>query len=256
MSYLMQKLPSFRGKKRVDALIRRIFPSQKFVTVDYCGSVIIVEPDASYSQKFVYLNADKFDQSEMVALRNVLRKFPNGGCFIDIGSHIGLYCLALKEQLTANNFRVIAIEPNDYLIPQLEFNLSKNLNIPFSVLNVALSRESGSGVMYLNEENSGESSMVPKKSSKVMQVRTETLLNVVSEFCTPNQPIIMKIDAEGHEFDILEGALDCDQINIQYILTEVTHAHFQTITLKNYLEGKGFRIEALLGENALFKRLA
>lgn len=253
MFFLLRLLPRFRGKKFIYKTVSKLFRLKQFHVIKYCGSEILVEPKASYSQLDVFLNSDSFDFSEVSALRKVISKSTTGGVFIDIGAHIGLYCVALNQSLIKANVRVIAVEPNEYLIPQLKFNLLRNLSIPCVCINQALSNVKGTSVLYLNNINSGETSLLERAMSTKVQVPTETLTNILNEHCSDQEPIFIKIDAEGHEHTILEETLLTGKYNIRYILTEITHENTQKASLHNLLINQGFIVEAMIGENTLYQ---
>lgn len=140
----------------------------------------------------------------MGALRSI-----RGELFVDVGSNRGQFSIPLSK----NFRRVIAIEPN----PNLSIT-GKNIQ----VLRYALSNKSGEAHLYLDkhpvnpnwtldtiletfEYRPGHDPQVAQRisGSNSIQVSTTTLDEVLSGF---KRVELVKIDVEGAEFLVLEGA--------------------------------------------------
>ena len=131
---------------------------------------------------------------------------------LDIGVYRGVYSLKLSQ-----NFNQIhSFEPNPLLFPYLNINLKKiikNINL----YNLALSNKSGETELKLPvrsksifKENIeelyqlGAASIHPKnefEDFKKVRVKIDKLDNI-----SINNIGFMKIDVEGHELEVIEGA--------------------------------------------------
>lgn len=119
-----------------------------------------------------------------------------GAVFVDAGSNVGKYSInmALKGNKT------IAFEPNPDIFKLFKCNIIKNGCVKkINAHELALSSKNGRSVLYLNKVHVGHSSMDEKTETPVT-IRTATLdsFNLA--------PDLIKIDVEGHEYEVLQGA--------------------------------------------------
>ena len=166
---------------------------------------------------------------------------------IDIGVYRGIYSFKL-----AQNFKMVhAFEPNPLLYPYLEKNLNKIIS-NIQLYNFALSDSEGEtdlklplrsysifkdnieelyklGAASIHKENHFEK----YKSLKVKKVKLDNI--------KINQKIgFIKIDVEGHEQNVINGASNTIKKNMPILLVEIEKKHtqkpiIQTInTIKNY----------------------
>lgn len=164
---------------------------------------------------------------EMQVLKKALHN-KHKPIIFDIGAHTGTYS---KKILHANkNSEIYAFEPNK----SLNFQLKKTKDIHF--FNIALSNRNGTSTFYvpikkktlasLQKRESWDSNSVTK-----IDVQTKTL----DSFCKQqniSQITFVKIDTEGYEFEVLQGAKDLlRNRKIQYIQfefggTDIDSRHF------------------------------
>ena len=150
---------------------------------------------------------------------------------LDIGVYRGVYSLKLSQ-----NFNQIhAFEPNPLLFPYLNTNLKKiikNINL----YNLALSNNSGKTELKLPvrsksifKENIeelyqlGAASIHPKnqfENFKKVQVKVEKLDNI-----SINNIGFIKIDVEGHELEVIEGAKNTITKDKPILLVEIEKRH-------------------------------
>ena len=138
----------------------------------------------------------------------------NGGFFYDVGANIGGY--SLYAAYTNRDLSVYSFEPvtNNYLtlLRNKELNKLSNL-IPFQL---ALSSASKLDTIYISDDrigNSGAQVSAPinEHGQRFKPLAKEILLclrldSMVDEYNFPI-PSFMKIDVDGHELDILGGAM-------------------------------------------------
>lgn len=125
--------------------------------------------------------------------------------FIDIGANIGLYCLRAVAMNPSS--RVIAFEPQ-----RLEFSMiekTKFLNKwgeNFQLLNLALSNSKGSSDLNLSGSGStlNMDFLGETPTGKFESVETDKLDNFIGKIDFENA--FLKIDVEGHELEVLQGA--------------------------------------------------
>lgn len=123
--------------------------------------------------------------------------------FIDVGANIGYFsCLA-----RANAARVVAVEPHHQNLQRLLTNVQINDGAAVEVLPVALS--GAVGVMNLYGLSSTGASLVANWAgtpSAVASLVPVTTLDNILEGRFANERLLIKIDVEGHEYEVLTGA--------------------------------------------------
>ena len=142
------------------------------------------------------------------ALRDRSR-LTQGGTFLDIGANIG--ALTIYALLSGNFSNAVAIEPAPANRAILERNLAENgLRDRVTVIAAAATDAPGEARLHLDEKNLGAHSleagfsMSPGATLTVPADRLDSLLR--ENAVDPSSITLAKIDVEGHEFSVLEGA--------------------------------------------------
>lgn len=137
----------------------------------------------------------------------LLRFLKKGDIFVDVGAHIGFYSL-LASEILEDPGKVYSFEPTPTTFNLLKKN-SKNLN-NVKLFNIALFDKKGEitfsdygpGYGAYNSGNDKEAVALNKKP-KIIVVKTETLDNILDK--EKLKPDLIKLDAEGLEYKILQG---------------------------------------------------
>jgi len=120
---------------------------------------------------------------------------------IDVGAHVGIFTCMISSEI--GNGKIVSIEPHPVnfrlLIRNLLLNNIKNV-IP---IKLALSDKEGKKRLYVG--NSQSHSLLLRKSNNFLNVQVKTLDQLVDELKLDKIDLV-KINAEGSEFDILKGA--------------------------------------------------
>jgi len=131
-----------------------------------------------------------------------------GMTVLDVGAHVGQYTL-LASGIVGPAGRVIAFEPHPVLGRVLERNVTRAGCQNVTVLPVALSRASGAGTLVLHPpDNFGGSSLRPDDASARharATVEVTTLDKALDRLGGPPVDLV-KIDVEGAELDVIDGA--------------------------------------------------
>ncbi len=151
---------------------------------------------------------------------------------IDIGVYRGVYSLKLSKSFK----KVHAFEPNTLLFPYLNKNLKKIIK-NIKLYNLALSDKKGDTELKLpirtksmfkdNIEELyqlGAASMHPHKEFKEfkkVQVKMDKLDNISID----SDIGFIKIDVEGHELEVINGAILTIQKNKPILLVEIERRH-------------------------------
>jgi len=136
--------------------------------------------------------------------------------FLDIGSNIGLYAIAIKSNFPGS--KVFAFEPTSFTFARLIKNIEIN-NLRISASKKAISNFNGTSKLYhsnsrsfLYGENSGMNSLEYSQKKKRTDNFGYELIDVISckkllELLPKDQVLIIKLDIEEHEFTVLQDLL-------------------------------------------------
>jgi FkbM family methyltransferase len=131
-----------------------------------------------------------------------------GGVIVDVGTNVGAF--ALKTLANTKKAIVHTFEPNPFIHKNFRnnVNLNKNIEKRLIVNSCALSNRRGFSQLYINSSNSGASSLNPDNSiAESIEVELNTLDNYINDNKITNIKFI-KIDVEGFEPQVLEGAYE------------------------------------------------
>jgi FkbM family methyltransferase len=150
------------------------------------------------------------EMEEMSFASHVLRK---EDVFFDIGANVGAYSILVSQQV---NCSVYSFEPH----PKTFEYLTRNINIqnkPDSVtlLNFALGEVQGNVSFTENLDTVNHISLDPHEKSINVDIK------VLDELSLPC-PLLIKIDVEGFEFNVLNGAQSfLNNPNLKAIIIEL-----------------------------------
>ena len=119
---------------------------------------------------------------------------------IDIGSNIGEFSYFVLHKYK-QDINVFCFDPDPIVIKCIENNLS---NFDFNLKPIALSDKNGESTFWLKPESADSSLHKSSSDSVEFKVQTRTLDQVFSEI-NFSRPALLKMDAEGHEPEVLEG---------------------------------------------------
>tara|TARA_X000000950_G_scaffold289216_1_gene410912 strand:+ start:5059 stop:5937 length:879 start_codon:yes stop_codon:yes gene_type:complete len=164
-----------------------------------------------------------YERRELAALKDFLiSNHMVGGCLINVGANIGNHTICLIDLFE----QTISFEPNEKTFKLLELNLT-----PFEgaiAVNKALGSKNESAYMEINKTNRGASFMTQKPTAaKVETITLDSFSREHDFFSTAGKhaPVI-KIDVEGYELNVLEGA---DQFIRAYHPVIVFEQHLKDI---------------------------
>tara|TARA_Y100000590_G_scaffold450631_1_gene590609 strand:- start:9217 stop:9921 length:705 start_codon:yes stop_codon:yes gene_type:complete len=139
--------------------------------------------------------------------------------FLDVGAYLGTYTdLVLKNN---NSSKALIFEPQDDIYRILKHRYKKNKNI--KVFNYAISNKIGARKLYINKHRLTSTflkfnlqnnylnykaklfgSTIRGMTKNIKIVKTKTLKKIIKENKIKKIDLI-KIDTEGHEFEVLKG---------------------------------------------------
>ena len=131
------------------------------------------------------------------------------GTLIDVGAHVGLVAVPTVER--TESARCIAFEPAPGNFALLCRNVARHgLGDRVEVHELALSEQTGRGELWLSADNSGDHHLVHAATHAVpthnaVAVRTARLDDVLAGRALAS-PVVMKLDCQGAEARVLQGA--------------------------------------------------
>lgn len=129
---------------------------------------------------------------------------------LDIGANIGLYSLMVARRWP--DIVVHAFEPAPDSYATLVRNVAENgFDMRVQCHRAAVTDESGSVVLFRDRTSACDSLVAPQgewcsRALDEVVVESIALDDLFSTFLDPERHVLVKIDAEGSEFDILSGA--------------------------------------------------
>jgi FkbM family methyltransferase len=149
----------------------------------------------------------EFYKPELLAIQRLVKK---GGIAIDIGANIGLFSVFLSKELSAKG-HVYAFEPVRDTYWRMKENLVLNRCENVMTYQQAMSNKNGKAVMNIFPAGYGAWNTFGKPQfGEIKPVSKETVIvTTLDEFVRSSKikfVDFLKIDVEGFEFDVLQGA--------------------------------------------------
>ena len=237
---LFFKSKALRGLSKV--LLRVFLPTH----VNIGGAIVCTNPDDPVVS--LALAMKLYEVEETSYFRQSLAK---GMTFVDVGANIGLFtALAIRQGAS----KILAIEPHSESFGFLKTTIDKNNPLMLvSAEKVALGSQEGEGRLYLNPFNKGDNRMnYSKELIEGERVEIKTLDSVCAQYGI-NSIDFLKIDVQGSELGILQGAVGVlGNSRRCIIMTEVwpsgmEKAGYSSEIFTDFLKSLGFKVEKVFG---------
>jgi FkbM family methyltransferase len=184
-------------------IYKRIFPFPLVLPLDN-RLLYIADTEAVNATGAIYTRI--YESQYIIFLRQYLEN-ARGGCFVDIGAHTGLYTLLLAPYFTKG----VCFEPDSVTFQLLRKNLAINHLVWATPVLAAASDNCGVGQLRVMGKYSGTTRLFSKGEScfNNEQLVEVDLLKVddVLDKMDIAKISLMKIDTEGHELQVLKGAI-------------------------------------------------
>jgi len=169
------------------------------------GCELIVNPnDEGLSLELLVFGDHERDTTKFVS--DYLEK---GIICVDIGANIGYYS-TLYSKLVGQKGKLISIEPSPINFKYLEKNLQLQKNKNYTLFNCACGNKDGI-VKFLLDERANKCRVIQDKDeisykNSVIEIPVRKLDDIVEETNLKNIDFL-KIDVEGYEWNVLQGAI-------------------------------------------------
>lgn len=192
----------------------------------------------------------RVDSTDLMAFTHVwlLREYErpgfeikNNDIIIDIGAHIGLF--ALFSTQFCKSGKIYCFEPVNENFEMLKANLELNNITNVIATNAAVSADSNTVTIYLNDDEAGHS--MYGTGTKSIQVKSVSLQNILESY-NIEKCDFLKVDCEGEEYAIMNSLPASHYEKIRKICIEYHFADTKPDLLKGLiskLESLSFRIK-------------
>lgn len=187
-----------------DLLYSRLKPVGLTV-VESDGHRILVDPRDTAIARHFLLRAG-YEQEEKEIFKRIVEP---GMVVVDVGANIGDYTLLAARGVGPTGL-VYAVEPEPHNFSLLTRNVAENGYANVRCLNMALAGEAGRLTLHVDPANYGGSSLIASNvpgTAKAVDVETDTLDHMLATNRPPRPVGLIKMDAQGAEAGIMEGAL-------------------------------------------------
>jgi FkbM family methyltransferase len=168
-----------------------------------------------------------------------------GDVVVDIGANWGLHTLYLSK-LVGSHGKVIAMEPFLQVRNELEWHLNLNRRNNVRVLSCAISDQAGKFPFKINGGSTSSLMFKPNESKENEQwVQTETL-DAILEHENAHQVRLIKIDVEGAETKVLQGAVKTLKVLRPHWVIAL-HTPEQDVSVARILVDCGYALKRIKG---------
>jgi FkbM family methyltransferase len=177
----------------------------------YANNPVIEKRVANY---FIHINPEDsdvispsigvdawYEPEETELLKKIVKK---GAVVVDVGANVGWYTL-LSAHIVGKNGRVIAFEPEPSSFSLLTQSIRRNNFTNIQAFDKCVSNTEGPRKLYLTVGNLGGHSIVRKIGQHSIDVTAVTLDKFLPSLDITHIDLL-KIDAEGAESEVIEGA--------------------------------------------------
>jgi FkbM family methyltransferase len=250
-----RSLPNTWLARRAVILVRRYVMRRMAgnpADIEALGVRMRVKPYNNICEKRMLFTPQTFDATELAILAGDIRE---GYTFIDIGANVGAYSLFVAAR-AGSSARILAVEAQPEIFDRLTFNIRLNAFPTIKALDCAVAEKAGDVTLFLDPNNSGESSLkvVSCSGAKPIRVAARTLLDLLEGEGYERVDAI-KLDVEGAEDLVLEPFLASAPARLfpRILIIENGTARWQS-DLPQLLGDKGYRLKATTRQNLVFER--
>ena len=194
-----------KGVAKVLYRTRGLFRNKSSVYECYKNVRLKLDEDVLY-QWWYAINYSSFDVVKLLE-----RYLSTGSTMMDVGANLGFVSLN-AARIVGPSGHVVSVDPQKRILERLSENIALNGVKNISVIPTALSAEEGeavfnaatdAGLSRLDNRSQNNFGMDVKEKYQVKKV---TLDSVIDDQFDGQAPDLIKIDVEGHEYQVLQGA--------------------------------------------------
>jgi FkbM family methyltransferase len=223
----------------------RLIEKMLFIIVLYLLKIFMKKPYIIFKfldgTTFLLFNVEDFISAslsnEPETFKFIMKQIKNSKVFIDVGANIGGYAIR-----AAKYCKVYAIEPLPRNYKILKINEKLN-NVKINSFNIAAGNKNGKVKLYYEPGDYIRPSIKYLRSN-FMELEMKPLDEIINEESID----LIKIDVEGAEDLVLEGARNCLRRTKMLIIEYHKHSIFNVYKI---LKEEGFSYKKILDNNIL-----
>jgi FkbM family methyltransferase len=203
-----------RGSAAIPRVIGRVWQRENVYILTRHGGFLSVDPSNLDVFAVIYNAGGEWDSHVMKTCERVLRP---GDVYYDIGSNSGVY--SIDAALTIPDLTVYALEPQPSLAYHIRRSIEANGLQRVRCLEVLLGQKDGESVLHI-PSHSIHASIVPREGrSRELRLPMRTLDSLIMSK-EIEAPDVIKIDVEGAETTVFEGARQTLRTNNPSVICE------------------------------------
>ena len=159
---------------------------------------------------------------ERFIFETLKKKYKAPYCIFDVGANRGQYLKLINQYLLRDETSIHCFEPHTKSFDYLK-SINRNPNVKIN--NTALSDEVGEKNLYFNENETALASLTKRRLDHFninLDQSEKVKVDTIDNYSVQNnidRLHLLKIDVEGHEFDVLNGAVTMFENNKIDIVT-------------------------------------
>jgi FkbM family methyltransferase len=178
------------------------------VLMRWLGDLLVMIWPGNELSRVLFLTGN-FEPNELTWMSQTLAE---GMTMIDIGAHMGMYTMTASK-LVGESGVVVALEPSTREFQRLTFHVTLNELRNVRCFQLAASSASGEAMLKIASEwNSGHNTFGEFFNPEVEMTREERVPTQTVDALVAGQGLeridVIKIDVEGHELQVLAGAVE------------------------------------------------
>jgi FkbM family methyltransferase len=223
---------------RMSLLVQKGTERDLFLT--FWGAYFWLDHNAVIDRSIIL--SGEFEKYSTQAMRRLVKK---GATVLDIGANIGYYSV-LFAHLVGKTGQVISFEPTRYYRETLQKNLKANEIDNCEVQEIGLSDRSGHAEMKRGRHSASLHWVEAEDPVDTEQIALATLDDFIQKL-SPGRIDLIKIDVDGHEPKVLQGAWQTIARFRPIILLEISYPHYLDCGVTvwdfyDFLKDRGFYI--------------
>jgi len=221
-----RRLPAFRGKAQIAQRMmrwQRGSDDTAWLVTRRNGDRIVLPPRWMMCWQMAFTGV--WDDSTIAHVQRYVRP---GSVALDIGAAIGLWTVPLARAARTVGATVVAIEPLPANARWLHTNLALNGVLDEVVVHkVALGSSTGMARLESAEMAGGSAALAVVDGPPLAADGVDVLVRRLDDLALPGPVSFMKLDVEGHECQVLDGASAVIETDRPVILGEFSPAFLE-----------------------------
>lgn len=211
----------FVKKPRFRKFLTTVLYGNNNLKITFFGTSLFINSvkENGYLRAWNYAKKSTVFRDEVSVLVNLSSLITDNTTFVDIGANVGLFSSTMERfKNLFPSLRIFAFEANpdtfSRLTKTVEGTIIQVFNIAISNKETELEFVEGAVSGVFAEKSSSNS--YHYKNSKIIKVKAKRL----DQLSIPGKKLFLKIDVEGHEYAVLEGAkelFETNKIKVVYI---------------------------------------